>query len=29
MMKEVVIQEFTEPKKMMEKYEIWCIQINI
>jgi len=29
MMKEVVIQDLTEPMKMSKKCGIWCIEINI
>jgi len=29
MMKEVVVQDLTEPMKILKKWWIWCIQIDV
>jgi len=29
MMKEVLIQDLTEPVEMLKKYRIWCIHLHI
>jgi hypothetical protein len=29
MMEEVVVQDLTEPVRMLKNYAMWCIQINV